>query len=139
MYLNDKRILLGNKIVSPHKPLDKGVDPTKDDSYKDYNLKTYSPDIMFKEMINFVDNQKQEKPFFIYYATLIPHLPLQAPQGWVDYYRNKFGEEKPYLGDKGYYPHKYPRAAYAAMISYLDENIGKLIKKLKDKKCMIIH
>ena len=42
-------------------------------------------------------------------------------------------QKKPYLGQNGYFPHQNPRAAYAAMISYLDENIGKLIMYLKDK------
>src|SRR5690606_4369251 len=65
-------------------------------------------------------------------ATPIPHNPIQAPQRWVDYYRKKFGEEAPYLGNKSYYPHQHPRAGYAAMISYLDENIGKLVQYLKD-------
>ena len=87
---------------------------------------------MFKEMINFISKNKQN-PFFLYWATPIPHNPLQAPQKWINYYKEKFGEEKPYLGQNGYFPHQNPRAAYAAMISYLDENIGKLIMYLKDK------
>ncbi len=45
----------------------------------------------------------------------------------------KFGDEPPYLGDKGYFPHRYPHAAYAAMISYLDERIGELVRKLKEE------
>ena len=53
--------------------------------------------------------------------------------------KEKFGEEKPYLGQKGYFPHQNPRAAYAAMISYLDENIGKLIMYLKDKNLYYRH
>ena len=40
---------------------------------------------------------------------------------------------EPYLGDKGYLPHPKPRAAYAAMISHLDNQIGELIEKLVDK------
>ena len=35
-------------------------------------------------------------------------------------YRNIIGEEDPYLGDKGYFPTRYPRATYAAMIEYID-------------------
>ena len=30
-----------------------------------------------------------------------------------------------------YYPNRYPHATYAAMVSYLDENIGKLVEYLK--------
>jgi arylsulfatase len=68
----------------------------------------------------------------MYWATPIPHAPLQAPARWVEYYEKKFGKEKPYLADKGYFPHQYPHAAYAAMVSYLDEQVGNLVQQLKD-------
>jgi arylsulfatase len=88
---------------------------------------------MFREITRFVaDNAKH--PFFLYWATPIPHVAIQAPQRWVDHYIQKFGPETPYLAadGMGYFPHRNPRAGYAAMISYLDENIGKLVKQLKD-------
>ncbi len=66
------------------------------------------------------------------WATPIPHVPLQASKKWVDYYVDKFGEEQPYLGDLGYYPTRFPRATYAAMISYLDEQVGLLVEYLKE-------
>ena len=68
----------------------------------------------------------------MYYASPIPHLPLQAPKKWVDYYRQKIGAESPYDGQKGYFPCQFPRATYAGMISYLDEQVGELIAKLKE-------
>ena len=57
---------------------------------------------------------------------------MQAPKNWVDYYRDKLGPEEPYLGDKGYYPNLTPKATYAAMISYLDEQVGEIVAKLKE-------
>ncbi len=49
------------------------------------------------------------------------------------HYVNKFGDEKPYTGNKDYFfPAVIPRATYAAMISYWDEQIGGLINKLKE-------
>ena len=53
-----------------------------------------------------------------------------APEKWVDYYHKKFGDEKPFLG-VSYFPCRYPRATYAAMVSTLDEEVGKIVKKLK--------
>ena len=70
---------------------------------------------MHQKAIEFIRDEN-DKPFFLYYASPIPHLPLQAPKKWVDYYRKKL-EEEPYV-DRAYY-HQYPRATYAAMISYL--------------------
>jgi arylsulfatase len=56
---------------------------------------------------------------------------LQPEQGWLDHYVNKFGDEEPDI-TSNYFPQRYPHAAYAAMVSYLDEQVGKLIQQLKD-------
>lgn len=135
LYKNDVRIYLDNDTVAPHTGFDQGADPYDMDSYKKFNLTTYSPDLMFDELTEFIhtnNSNKTGKPFFMYWATPIPHVPLQAPQKWVDYYVNKFGDEEPYLGDTDYFPHRYPHAAYAGMISYLDEQVGLLVNQLKE-------
>jgi arylsulfatase len=84
---------------------------------------------MQEEALEFV-RRNQENPFFLYYANPLPHVALQAPQRWVDYYVEKFGDEAPYTG-KSYFPSRYPRATYAAMISYLDEQVGELVAEVK--------
>ncbi len=130
LYKNENRIYLGNDTIAPHTKLEEGADPLDKASYKNYTLSTYAPDVMFSEMIQFID-QNKDLPFFFYWASPIPHVALQAPKRWVDYYMEKFGDEPPYLGDKAYFPHPTPHAAYAAMVSYLDERIGELIEYLK--------
>lgn len=134
LYKNRNRVHLANDTIAPHAYFPKGADPKDVKSYADYTLTDYAPDLMFKEITSFVSNHKK-KPFFLYWATPIPHVALQAPQRWVDYYIEKFGDEAPYLsGPKNsYFSHKNPHAAYAAMISYLDENIGKLVRQLKEE------
>ena len=131
LYENEHRVHLDNDTVPPGTRLAKGADPYDIKSYAPYNLKEYAPDLMFKKLTNFV-NENKDRPFFLYWATPIPHVPLQAPQKWVDHYVKKFGDEEPYLQKKGYFPCRYPHATYAAMVSYMDENVGKLIKQLKD-------
>jgi arylsulfatase A-like enzyme len=86
---------------------------------------------MQKEVIQFIKANK-DQPFFMYYASPIPHAPLQAPKRWVDYYVQKFGDEEPYLGERNYFPHRYPHACYAAMVSYFDEQVGEIVAALKD-------
>lgn len=130
LYENDKRYHLANDTVAPHEKLDKNVDPNDIASYKKYTQPYYAPEVSFGKMIDFID-AKKDKPFFLYWASPIPHVPLQAPKKWVDYYTKKFGEEKPYTGNSGYFPNFHPRATYAAMISYLDEKVGDLITHLK--------
>ena len=132
LYENEKRLYLNNDTVAPNTKLEIAADPFQNNSYAKFQLTDYAPDVMFEGMMNFIDKNKGE-PFFFYWASPIPHVPLQAPQRWVDYYVDKLGIEEPYLGEKGYFPNRYPNASYAAMISYLDENVGKLIKKLKEE------
>jgi arylsulfatase A-like enzyme len=130
LWKNQERHLLNNTIVDKGK-LPEGLDPYAEQSYASYNQNDYAPALMHKEALAFIDRNKDDK-FFLYYASPLPHLPLQAPQKWVNYYREKLGPEKPYLGDKGYFPNRTPRATYAAMISYLDEQVGELVAKLKE-------
>lgn len=129
LYKNESRVYLNNDTIAPHTPLPEGADPYDLISYANYQLEDYAPDLMFDALLEFVREQ-EDNPFFLYWATPIPHVALQAPQRWVDYYHEKLGEEVPYTG-KGYFPARYPRATYAAMISYLDERVGQLVDHLK--------
>jgi arylsulfatase len=132
LWLNEERLYLGNDTVAPHARLEEGVDPLDPANYAPYELTSYAPDVMFENMISFVEQQGQA-PFFFYWASPIPHMPLQAPKRWVDHYVEKFGDEEPYKGENGYFPSRYPHATYAAMISYLDERVGELVKTLKEQ------
>ncbi|MEN7550446.1 arylsulfatase [Rapidithrix thailandica] len=131
LWKNQEKVLLDNELVVPNAKLAKDADPYDSASYAKYNLTDYAPELMQKEVLNFIEANK-EQPFFMYYATPIPHAPIQAPKRWVDYYVKKFGEEEPYLGNRGYFPHRNPKAGYAAMISYLDEQVGEIVAKLKE-------
>ena len=130
LWHNTEKVQLNNKMVPPRTKLPEGADPHDPDSYHDFWLNEYAPELMQEQAINFINEFKYE-PFFLYYATPIPHVPLQAPKRWVDYYIKKFGDEEPYTGNLNYLPHRYPRAAYAAMVSYFDEQVGELVETLK--------
>jgi arylsulfatase A-like enzyme len=130
LWENDRRVHLNNDTIAPNTRLAQGADPLDEASYAPFRLNDYAPDFMFSALSRFIEENRSQ-PFFLYWATPVPHAPLQAPQRWVDYYVKKFGDEKPYLGEKGYFPHRYPRAAYAAMVSHLDEQVGKLADQLK--------
>ena len=132
LYRNERReYLTDNKLLIPGTKLDEDADPLDEKSYAKYTQKIYSCDLMYDEILKFVEESK-DKPFFLAWTTPLPHVPLQAPERWVKHYVEKFGDEEPYLGNKGYFPCRYPRATYAAMISYWDEQIGGLVAKLKE-------
>lgn len=131
LWRNGRREWLANDTLPPHTGFDPGADPLDPSSYEKFNLADYAPDLMFREVLDFIDSCAG-KPFFLYWATPIPHVALQAPDEWVEKYRTKFGEEEPYTGTDGYFPSRYPHATYAAMISYLDNQIGMMISRLKE-------
>lgn len=89
----------------------------------------FAPEAMLDEAIGFVNQHASDGPFFLYFPSPIPHLALQAPQEFVDQYPREW-DETHYLGDKGYLPNARPRATYAAMITYLDFSVGKIIEAL---------
>ena len=90
----------------------------------------YSADLMANEALDFLDNTNGQ-PFMMVYATPVPHLALQVPQDSLDEYKDAF-EETPYDGSKGYRAHETPRAAYAAMITRMDRDIGDILAKLDE-------
>ena len=133
LWENEKRVYLDNDTVPYHSgPLPEDVDPLDIESYRDFNLKEYAPDLMFDRIQQFVSDEN-ESPFFLFWATPIPHLALQAPMEDVMEYVEIFGDEEPYLGNNGYFPNRYPKAAYAAMVTYLDRQIGELKYLLQQK------
>ena len=75
--------------------------------------------------------QNKNKPFFLYLPYTAPHVSLQAPDEAVNEYRGKF-DEKPYRGEKGYASTLYPLSTYAAMITYMDKQVGSIMKLLKE-------
>jgi len=129
LWEDQKKIKLDNIAVSPHTGLIEGDDPNDESSYDRFSLNEYAPDVMHDRAITFIEENATD-PFFLLYASPLPHVPLQAPKKWVDHYINKLGPEVPYVG-KSYFPDRTPRATYAAMISALDEQVGDLVKTLR--------
>jgi arylsulfatase len=96
----------------------------------DYRAENYAPDLILQQALRFID-QTKEQPFFLYLPFVEPHVSMQPPQEWIDRYPKQWDDEHgPYRGENGYLPHPRPRAAYAAMISDLDEHVGTILKRL---------
>jgi len=69
------------------------------------------------------------KPLFMYLAFTAPHTPFQAPQDYLDRFKNIEDEN---------------RRAYAAMISVMDDGVGKVVAELerrgmRDNTLIIFH
>jgi arylsulfatase len=88
----------------------------------------YGPQVIADEMVEFV-RAHSDRPFFLYYPTVIPHLALQVPETELAHYRGRW-PETPYTG-RAYLPNATPRATYAAMITFMDKQVGRLMAELK--------
>ena len=91
--------------------------------------KQYAPDLFEAEALDFIRANK-DRPFFLFYATTVPHLALQVPDDSLAEYKGLW-EDPPYDGKNGYQPQKYPRAAYAAMVTRLDRSVGRIVSLIK--------
>ncbi len=131
LWENTTKDTLNNALIAPSTKLDSLADIYDEASYAKFTQRDYAPKKIHDKALTFIKDNK-DNPFFMYYASPLPHLPLQAPKEYVDKYRKILGDEEPYVGDHAYFPNRYPRATYAAMISYLDDQLGELVSTLKD-------
>lgn len=127
LWRNNSWDTLNNVYVHPH-PRPQSIDPTRAQDFAPYKGQDYSPDFMHREAVEFVKAQRN-KPFFLYYAIPIPHLSLQIPDHYLEAYNHL--PDTPYTGQRSYTPHQRPRAAYAAMITYLDSVVGNLLDSVQ--------
>ena len=82
----------------------------------------YYTTLIGNEAVNIIENHDTSKPLFLYIASLAPHAPYQAPKEAVDAYKNTIGDEK--------------RRTYAAMITELDTQVGRIVAALKQKNML---
>ncbi|MGH7821764.1 MAG: arylsulfatase, partial [Candidatus Binatia bacterium] len=125
LWSDDERVTLNNPPFSARQKLPPGADPKKPETYARFSGTDYAPDLIAEQARQFL-RANRERPFFLYFPTTVPHLALQVPDDSLAEYAHAFPEE-PYVGDRGYLPHRTPRAAYAAMITRLDREIGRLL------------
>jgi arylsulfatase A-like enzyme len=122
---NDRRVALNNPDFSAHQKLPVGADPHDPASYAGYAGKEYAPDLIAEQARQFI-RQNKDRPFFLFFPTTVPHLALQVPEDSLAEYLGRWPDE-PYTGANSYLPHRAPRAAYAAMITRLDREIGRMM------------
>ncbi len=125
-----KEILEGNTFHFGRGKLSPDKEPLDKTSYADFGGKLYSADLIAADARAWLKAHR-DKPFFLYLPFTVPHLALQVPEDSLKEYENAF-PETPYKGEKGYLPHWAPRAAYAAMITRMDREIGRLMTLLKE-------
>lgn len=92
----------------------------------------YSHDEMMAKALDFI-RRHQHKPFFCYVPSTIPHTELLVPDDSIKQYEGKFQEPKPYVTESKHYSDQLrPRTAFAAMVSRLDREVGRMMDLLKE-------
>ena len=94
-----------------------------------YSGTHYSHDYMAEEALQFVTDNKNN-PFFLYVPFIIPHVSLQVPQDSLDEYLPLGWPETP-IAQAHYSACDKPKATYAAMITRMDRDIGRIMNLLK--------
>ena len=120
---NDKKVQINSKPVPGHKK-----QPQGEVKLEDYLGEVYAPDRILAEALGFMDANRS-KPFFLYLPFIEPHVAMHPPKQWVERFPKEW-DETAYRGERSYLPHPRPRAAYAAMIAHLDDQVGQVLDKM---------
>ena len=102
-------------------------------SYAPFKGQDYAPDRINAAALDFIRVNK-DRPFFLYYPTIIPHVALHVPDEELKPYLEMGWDDPPFTrqGGYGYTPHFTPRAAYAAMITRMDRDVGRIVDLVKE-------
>jgi arylsulfatase A len=130
---NSQRIPLRNGPtgVPGHAAFPKDADPKDPKSYASNVGTDFASDRFIAGAEAFI-SEHAKKPFFLYYACALPHVALQVPEDALKPYANRFPEDPPYTPARpSYVPNQTPRATYAAMITRLDAEVGRILSALE--------
>ena len=125
LWRNTERIPLNENPIPGHMEQPEG--PVR---AEDWIGENYAPDAILEEAVKFIHANK-EQPFFLYLPFIEPHVALHPPQDLVETYPEEW-DDRPYRGQCGYTPHPRPRAAYAALITSLDNHVGTILRTLEE-------
>lgn len=90
----------------------------------------YSHDLIVDEALRFIERNASQR-FVCYLPLTIPHFALQVPQDSLREYLGKW-KETPFTDKLGFHPdNSAPLATYAAMITRMDRDVGRLRALLK--------
>jgi arylsulfatase A-like enzyme len=123
LWRNAEKIPLNPKPVPGH-----AKQPAGDVTLSDWIGEQYAPALVVAEAEKFIA-ANQARPFFLYLPFTEPHVAMHPPKTSVEKFPTEW-DPQVYRGESGYLPHPRPRAAYAAMISDLDDHVGRVLAAL---------
>jgi arylsulfatase A-like enzyme len=112
LWRNVDKVPLPN-VVTNESPTGAGVATVK---------AVYSAQLIEEEALEYLRRPK-DRPFFLYYAPTLPHANNEA---------GRKGMEIPDYGPYASQPWTDPQKGHAAMVSYLDRSVGRILDLLKE-------
>lgn len=97
----------------------------------------YVNEVFTNKALDFLQNgAEKEKPFFLYLSFTIPHAELVVPDHYKQLYLKEdgtsaFAPEIPQPDGEWYGPQPHPKAAYAGLVTSMDDYVGQVLRKLK--------
>ena len=79
----------------------------------------YYSELIGDEAVKLISEHESDTPFFLYFASLAPHYPFQAPKEDIAAYEGIFESDQ--------------KRTYAAMITNLDKQVGRILQALEQK------
>jgi arylsulfatase A len=113
----------------------------------------YANDLFTREAAGFIERDDRQ-PFFLYLNYTVPHAELRVPEDSLKAFKGRF-PEKPFVNatadgkptgpdgpSLGYRSQPAPHAAFAAMITRMDRDIGRLVdlvkKRGQDRRTLVV-
>ncbi|APZ96561.1 arylsulfatase [Fuerstiella marisgermanici] len=92
---------------------------------------TYTATLIMDEALQFVRDNKAD-PFFLFLPVTIPHAAMHAPEEYVKPWREKFPQFEDKIGKYSGPEVRNPVAAFAGMMTLMDEGVGDLMALLSE-------
>ena len=89
---------------------------------------TYANGLWVDDALAWIEGNRG-RPFFLHLALTPPHADLTVPDEYMEPFRGKWHETPHTTG--GYFHQSEPKAAYAGMVSFIDESVGRVLDRLE--------
>lgn len=76
----------------------------------------YITDLLSDEAVRFIEQSKDDAPFFLYLPYTAPHVPKEAPDKYLEQYPELKGDQK----------------IHAAMVTAMDDGIGRIMRSIQE-------
>jgi len=116
----------------------------RDGQRVDVSPNDYSNDLFTRETMSFIE-KNDNRPFFIYLNYTVPHAELRVPDDSMTPFKGHF-PEKPFVNaaadakltgpdepSLGYRSQPTPHAAFAAMVTRMDRDVGRIVDLLRQR------